>query len=68
MKLSTGERACPFNALYWDFLARHAARFAENKRMAAPVRTLEKMDPARVAALREQAAGFLAAMDAGKAV
>ena len=68
VKLGVGEGACPFNALYWDFIARHSERFAQNTRMAMPVRTLAKMDPARVAAIREQAAGFLAAMDAGEAV
>ena len=68
VKASVGQGACPFNALYWDFIARHAARLAENTRMAAPVRTLNKMDPARVAAIREQAAEFLLAMDAGELV
>ncbi len=68
VKLSVGEGACPFNALYWDFIARHSERFGQNPRMAFPVRTLAKMEPARVAAIREQAAGFLAAMDAGERV
>ena len=68
VKDAVGERGCPFNALYWDFMARHAARFAGNQRMAMPLRTLAKMDPARVAALRSRAAGFLAAMDAGAVV
>ncbi len=68
VKRSVGEGACPFNALYWDFIARHSERFGHNPRMAMPVRTLAKMDPARVAAIREQAAGFLAAMDAGEPV
>ena len=27
---ATGERGCPFNALYWDFIARHRDRFAQN--------------------------------------
>ena len=68
VKLGVGERACPFNALYWDFIDRHSERFAQNTRMAMPVRTLNKMDPARVSAIRDQAAGFLAAMDAGELV
>ncbi len=62
---ATGERACPFNFLYWDFVARHATRFAGNHRMAMPVRTLERMDPAKRDAIRAQAARFLAALDGG---
>jgi deoxyribodipyrimidine photolyase-related protein len=57
---STGARACPFNALYWDFIARHAERFAGNPRMAMPLRSWAKMAPAKQAALRAQAAAFLA--------
>ena len=68
VKDAVGERACPFNALYWDFMARHKDRFAGNQRMQMPLRTLERMDPARVASLRSRAAGFLAAMDAGERV
>ena len=68
VKDAVGERGCPFNALYWDFMARHRERFAKNNRMAMPLRTLEKMDPARVAALRGRAAAFLAHMDAGELV
>ena len=41
-------------------MARHQARFAGNNRMAMPLRTLERMDPARVTALRARAATFLA--------
>ena len=68
VKEAVGERGCPFNALYWDFMARHRERFAGNNRMAMPLRTLEKMDPARVGALRRRAADFLARMDAGEVV
>lgn len=59
VKASVGPKACPFNHLYWDFIARHAARFANNPRMAMPLATLRRMDPARLAAMRAQSAEFL---------
>ena len=64
VKQATGPKACPFNFLYWDFIARHADRFAGNPRMAMPLRTLAKMDPKKVAAMRAEAARFLATLDA----
>ena len=65
---ASGARACPFNALYWDFMARHASRFAGNQRMAMPLRNLERMGADRVTAIRARAAGFLDAMDRGEFV
>ncbi len=40
---STGDRCCPFNSLYWDFLHRHRDKLAKNPRMAMMYRILEKM-------------------------
>jgi deoxyribodipyrimidine photolyase-related protein len=64
VRIAVGENACPFNYLYWDFIARHQDRLGGNHRMAMPVRTLSRMDPQRVAAMRTQAASFLDTMDA----
>ncbi len=60
VKQRTGPRACPFNALYWDFIARHRARIAGNPRMAQMVRTYDKFEAAEQARIAESAANFLA--------
>ncbi|TCH99956.1 cryptochrome/photolyase family protein [Roseococcus sp. SYP-B2431] len=62
VKASSGDRACPFNMLYWDFIARHAERFAANPRMAMPLAGLRRMEPGKLAAAREGAARFLESM------
>ena len=51
----TGERACPFTTLYWDFLARHQARLARNPRMALQVKNLQRVTPEEMAQIRERA-------------
>lgn len=55
VKKRLGDDACPFNALYWDFIDRHAQRLAGNGRMMMPLRTLEKMPDAEREAFRKQA-------------
>jgi deoxyribodipyrimidine photolyase-related protein len=62
VKAKIGENACPFNYLYWDFLARNEKALAGNQRLAMPYRTLAKMAPERVAAIRRDAARFLDAL------
>ncbi len=65
VKQKTGPDACPYNALYWDFIARHEDRLKDNRRMALPYRNWAKQTPAQRKAVRAQAAAFLATLDAG---
>ncbi|WP_193552308.1 cryptochrome/photolyase family protein [Oleisolibacter albus] len=62
---STGDGACPFNFLYWDFIARNRGRLAGNPRMAMVYKTLERMDGEKLAAMRAEAARFFTAQAAG---
>jgi len=68
VKDATGPRACPFNALYWDFIARHAERFAGNPRMAMPLMGLRKLAPAKLSAMRARADRLLTAIDQGELI
>jgi deoxyribodipyrimidine photolyase-related protein len=56
VKKRIGSDACPFNALYWDFLARHEKRFRSNPRMRNMYLGWDRMAPEDQAALRVQAA------------
>ena len=51
----SGERACPFTTLYWDFLARHEERFAGHPRTALQWSQLRRKPAEELAAMREQA-------------
>jgi len=60
VKQRTGERACPFNALYWDFINRNRAKIGGNPRMAQMVRTYDKFAADERRRIAESAAAFLA--------
>ena len=55
-KARIGEKACPFNALYWDFFERNRASLGKNHRLAMVYQQLKRMDAPARQALREQAA------------
>jgi deoxyribodipyrimidine photolyase-related protein len=59
VKQRTGEGACPFNALYWNFIALHVKRFEKNPRMSQTVRTYERFDEAEKNRIAESAETFL---------
>ena len=56
----SGDRACPFTTLYWDFLMRHEAMLAKNPRMALQVKNLMRMSDAEKHAVIERAAAIRA--------
>jgi deoxyribodipyrimidine photolyase-related protein len=62
-KLRTGERACPYNALYWDFFARNAPALAGNHRLSMVYQQLRRMPAAETAALQAHAATIRAGLD-----
>jgi deoxyribodipyrimidine photolyase-related protein len=64
----TGPNACPFNALYWDFLARNEPRLRANMRLKLAYATLAQMAPGERGALRQKAADTLGKLDRGERV
>jgi deoxyribodipyrimidine photolyase-related protein len=54
----SGDSACPFTTLYWDFLMRHEATLARNPRMALQVRNVARMTDAQKQAVNERAAAI----------
>ena len=40
---ATGDNACPFTTLYWDYLNRHAESLAKNPRMLMQLKNLSKL-------------------------
>jgi deoxyribodipyrimidine photolyase-related protein len=55
----SGPRACPFNYLYWDFIARNRDKLAGNPRMALIYKALDRLDPEGLLAMQAEANAFL---------
>jgi deoxyribodipyrimidine photolyase-related protein len=59
----TGEKACPFTTLYWDFLDRHRDRLKGNHRIARQYATLDKLKD--IDGVRERAREVIVAIGEG---
>jgi deoxyribodipyrimidine photolyase-related protein len=62
VKQRTGPQACPFNALYWDFIARHRDKIAGNPRMGQMYRTYDNFQADEKRRISESARDFLASL------
>jgi len=63
-----GDDACPFNALYWDFLARNRERLQENPRMNLMLSLLDRRDPDDLRAIRARADDLRARLRRGESI
>ena len=63
--LSVGEKACPFNALYWDFIARNQKKLQTNSRVAYMLSTWNRFSDEKQKALQNQAQKTIRSMEEG---
>lgn len=55
----TGDKACPFNSLYWNFYDKHESKLSKNPRIGMMYNVWRRMEPVQKAALLEQASVYL---------
>ena len=63
-KKRTGEDACPFTTLYWDYLDRNSEHFASNHRMSRPVAAAAQRDD--LEEIRERAKQVIQSLEVGE--
>ncbi len=62
VKKKTGEKACPFNYLYWYFLDINKKKLGNNQRMSMMYKLLEKKSPSEMKEIRKSSETFLKAL------
>jgi deoxyribodipyrimidine photolyase-related protein len=65
VKDMTGSKACPFNALYWNFLQHHRESFAKNPRLSFIYATWDKFETSKKNAITSKASNILKKMEEG---
>lgn len=61
-----GDNACPFNYLYWDFLARNREKLKHNHRVGMMYKTYDRMGDDKKQAIRDDSQRFLKQINAQK--
>lgn len=61
--IKTGNNACPFTTLYWNFLDKHEKLLTGNPRTALMVKNIARLSPEEREAIRAQAAHTLGNLD-----
>jgi deoxyribodipyrimidine photolyase-related protein len=63
VKEKFGEKACPFNSLYWNFLDEKRAYFKNNQRMAMMLNLLNKMPSEEIYKIKVKANEIISNLD-----
>ena len=63
VKEKFGDKACPFNSLYWNFLDEKKAYFKGNNRMAMMMNLLNKMNPEELYKIKVKANKIISNLD-----
>ena len=63
VSVKNGETACPFNYLYWDFLARNYDKLSNNHRLGMVYRVYQRMDPDKQQRITQDAERFLQSLE-----
>jgi deoxyribodipyrimidine photolyase-related protein len=66
VKDTTGSKACPFNALYWNFLQHHRDSFSTNPRLSFMYAMWDKFKNEKKAAIISRASDIVKKMKEGK--
>jgi len=62
-KKRTGDDACPFTTLYWDFLDRNRQEFSGNHRMGQQLRGLDRLSD--IEEIRSRAKDVIQGLESG---
>lgn len=66
--VKNGPAACPFNYLYWDFIARNDEKLRGNPRMGLTYKSLDRMNEEKREAIQDDSTRFFTAMEANEKV